>query len=83
MLVNRGWIAADPARLALPEVPPVVGTVYDFRACLCGAGRALPAGGAGAATGLAKADSGGGDGQTGAARTGDQRADGCFPIQCA
>ncbi len=26
-LVNRGWIAADPARLQLPEVPPVDGDV--------------------------------------------------------
>jgi surfeit locus 1 family protein len=27
VLVNRGWLAADPARLVQPEVPPVVGTV--------------------------------------------------------
>lgn len=27
VLVNRGWIAGDPARLALPAVPPVAGRV--------------------------------------------------------
>jgi len=27
VLVNRGWIAGDPSRLVLPEVPPVVGSV--------------------------------------------------------
>ena len=27
VLVNRGWIAGDPARLELPEVPPVDGQV--------------------------------------------------------
>ena len=27
VLVNRGWIAGDPARLSLPEVPPVEGEV--------------------------------------------------------
>jgi surfeit locus 1 family protein len=27
VLVNRGWIAGDPARLALPAVPPVSGRV--------------------------------------------------------
>lgn len=27
VLVNRGWIAGDPARLSLPQVPPVSGEV--------------------------------------------------------
>jgi surfeit locus 1 family protein len=26
-LVNRGWVPADPARISLPEVPPVPGEV--------------------------------------------------------
>jgi cytochrome oxidase assembly protein ShyY1 len=26
VLVNRGWVAGDPARLSLPAVPPVTGT---------------------------------------------------------
>lgn len=27
VLVNRGWIAGDPGRITLPEIPPVVGEV--------------------------------------------------------
>jgi cytochrome oxidase assembly protein ShyY1 len=27
VLVNRGWLAGDPARLSLPDVPPVAGEV--------------------------------------------------------